>query len=133
MLFFSPCCFSVLYFINFHSHFYYFLCSTWFRHSLLFFSSALGLRLGYWFESLSVVSVYSLWISPGQNTGVGSCSFSRGSSQPRDRLPTPVFWPSEFHGLYSPWVCRELDVTEQLSLYCFVIIFSLHLKPQIFL
>ena len=21
----------------------------------------------------------------------------------RDRLSTPVFWPGEFHGLYSPW------------------------------
>ena len=20
-----------------------------------------------------------------------------------ERLPTPVFWPGEFHGLYSPW------------------------------
>ena len=23
--------------------------------------------------------------------------------------PTPVFWPTEFHGLYSPWGCKELD------------------------
>ena len=22
------------------------------------------------------------------------------------RIPTPVFWPREFHGLYSPWGCR---------------------------
>ena len=22
-------------------------------------------------------------------------------------LPTPAFWPREFHGLYSPWSCRE--------------------------
>ena len=34
----------------------------------------------------------------------------------RDRLPTPVFWPGEFHGLYSPWGRRELDTTEPLSL-----------------
>ena len=34
----------------------------------------------------------------------------------RDRLPTPVFWPGEFHGLYSPWGCKESDTTEQLSL-----------------
>ena len=33
----------------------------------------------------------------------------------RDRLPTPVFWPGEFHGLYSPWGHKESDVTEQLS------------------
>ena len=23
----------------------------------------------------------------------------------RERLPTPVFWPGEFHGLNSPWCC----------------------------
>ena len=34
----------------------------------------------------------------------------------RDRLPTPVFWPGEFHELYSPWGCKESDMTEQLSL-----------------
>ena len=33
----------------------------------------------------------------------------------RERLPTPVFWPGEFHGLYSPWGRKELDTTEQLS------------------
>ena len=34
----------------------------------------------------------------------------------RERLPIPVFWPGEFHGLYSPWCCKESDTTEQLSL-----------------
>ena len=33
----------------------------------------------------------------------------------RERLPTPVFWPGEFHELYSPWGCKESDKTEQLS------------------
>ena len=33
----------------------------------------------------------------------------------RERLPTSVFWPGEFHGLYSPWGRKELDMTEQLS------------------
>ena len=37
-------------------------------------------------------------------------------SQERERLPTPVFQPGEFPGLYSPWGRRELDTTEQLSL-----------------
>ena len=38
----------------------------------------------------------------------------------RERLPTPVFWPGEFHGLYSgsmdcgPWDHKELDTTEGL-------------------
>ena len=27
-----------------------------------------------------------------------------------------VFWPGEFHGLYSPWGRRELDTIEHLSL-----------------
>ena len=31
----------------------------------------------------------------------------------RERLPTPAFWPGEFH---SPWGCKELDTTEWLSL-----------------
>ena len=33
-----------------------------------------------------------------------------------ERLPTPVFWPGEFHELHSPWCCKESDTTEQLSL-----------------
>ena len=34
----------------------------------------------------------------------------------RERLPTPVFWPGEFHGLYSPWGRKESDTTERPSL-----------------
>ena len=34
----------------------------------------------------------------------------------RERLPILVFWPGEFHGLYSPWGHKELDMTEQISL-----------------
>ena len=34
----------------------------------------------------------------------------------RERPLTPVFWPREFHGLYSPRGHKELDTTEQLSL-----------------
>ena len=30
----------------------------------------------------------------------------------KERLLTPVFWPGEFHGLYSPCGCKELDRTE---------------------
>ena len=33
----------------------------------------------------------------------------------RERLLTPVFWPGEFHGLYSPWGRKESDTTERLS------------------
>ena len=31
------------------------------------------------------------------------------------RLPTPVFWPGEFHALYSPWGCKELDMLSDLT------------------
>ena len=34
----------------------------------------------------------------------------------RERVPTLVFRPGEFHGLYSLWGCKESDTTEQLSL-----------------
>ena len=34
----------------------------------------------------------------------------------RKQLPTPVFWPGEFHGLYSSWGHKESDTTERLSL-----------------
>ena len=30
----------------------------------------------------------------------------------RKQLPTPVFWPGEFHGLYSSWGHKESDTTE---------------------
>ena len=38
-----------------------------------------------------------------------------------ERLPIPVFLPGEFHGQrrlvgYSPWGCKESDMTERLSL-----------------
>ena len=32
----------------------------------------------------------------------------------RERLPTPVFWPGEFHGLYSPWGGKESDMTDMV-------------------
>ena len=38
--------------------------------------------------------------------------------QRKERLLTPVFWPGEFHGLYSPWGHKESDKTERLSLSC---------------
>ena len=33
----------------------------------------------------------------------------------RERLPTPVFWPGESHGLYSSWGRKESHLTEWLS------------------
>ena len=36
----------------------------------------------------------------------------------RERLPTPVFWPGEFNGLYSPWDRKESGTTERPSFSC---------------
>ena len=62
------------------------------------------------------------WDFPGRSTGVGCHWRPQFDSWVgkilwrRDRLPTPVFWPREFHGLYGPWGHKELDTTERLSL-----------------
>ena len=63
-----------------------------------------------------------------QETCVQSCGsilgFNPGVQSWRmEMLPTPVFWPGEFHGLYSPWGHRDLDTTERLS-------FTLHLPDK---
>ena len=52
-----------------------------------------------------------LGLRPGFDPWVGKIPWRR------QRLPTPVFWPGEFHGLYRPWGCKESDMTEQLSLF----------------
>ena len=57
---------------------------------------------------------WGIWLQcgrPGFNPWVGKIPWRR------ERLPTPVFWPGEFHGLYSPWDSKESDMTEWLSLY----------------
>ena len=61
--------------------------------------------------SLSFNTWYPLqcW-RPGFDPWVGKIPWRK------ERLPNPVFWPREFHGLYSPWGRKELDTTEQLSL-----------------
>ena len=40
-----------------------------------------------------------------------------GKSWRSEYLPTPVFWPGEFHGLYSSWGPKKLDTAEQLLLH----------------
>ena len=43
---------------------------------------------------------------PGFDPWVGKLPWRKES------LPTPVFWPGEFHGLYSPRGRKESDTTE---------------------
>ena len=47
---------------------------------------------------------------PRFNPGVGKIHWKR------EQLPTPVFWPGEFQGLYSTWGHKQSDTTERLSL-----------------
>ena len=35
----------------------------------------------------------------------------------REQLPTPVLWPGDFRGLYSPWIDKESNTAEWLSLH----------------
>ena len=60
-----------------------------------------------------------LGISPGGGQGI-HLQCGRPEFDPwvgkipwrRERLPTPVFWPEELHGLCSPWGCKESEMTE---------------------
>ena len=63
----------------------------------------------HWWASF-VVRIHLQTRRPGFDHWVGKIPWRR------ERLATPVFWPGEFHGLYSPWGCKELDTTERLSL-----------------
>ena len=49
-----------------------------------------------------------------QETWVWSMGW--GDPWRRESQPTPVFWPREFQGLYSPWGRKESDTNERLSL-----------------
>ena len=50
-------------------------------------------------------------VNTGSTPGLGRSSWRR------ERLLTPVFWAGEFHGLHSPWGCKESETTEQISLH----------------
>ena len=51
----------------------------------------------------------------------GDLGLVPGLGRPLEKgiLPTPVFWPGEFCGLYSLWGHKESDMTERLSLSLF--------------
>ena len=49
----------------------------------------------------------------------------------RNRLPTPVFWPGEFHGLHSPWGRKESDTIEWHSHLSFKNYFLLFLSGHL--
>ena len=52
-----------------------------------------------------VKNMPAMWRA-GYDSWVGKIPWRRG------RLPAPVLWPGEVHGLDSSWGCKELDMTE---------------------
>ena len=77
----------------------------------------------HWFRIFFLTKYYYYWASlvaqlvknpPAvRETGVQSL----GWEDPLEKGKAPVFWPGEFHGLYSPWGRKESDTTERLSLH----------------
>ena len=57
------------------------------------------------------------WGFPGGSAGkestcnVGNLGLITGLGRSPGEGKGSVFWPGELHGLYSPWGCKELDVT----------------------
>ena len=75
----------------------------------------------YHMDEMRVFPHSSVGKESAHNEGdLGSIPALGRSPQRRERLPTPVFWPGEFHGLYNSWDHKEWDMTEQLSLSLFI-------------
>ena len=119
---------------------YYFqpplFCLFFFKISQLYFELGLGLGLGDFPESSAgkehAYNAGDLCLIPGwgrsTREGIGyllqyfaaSIVVQLVKKAPwiekipwrRERLPTSVFWPGEFHGLYSPWGLKKSDTTE---------------------
>ena len=62
------------------------------------------LGLPWW---LSFLRICLQWRRPGFDPWVRKIPWRK------ERLPMPVFWPGEFHGLYSPQGRKESDTTER--------------------
>ena len=100
-------------------------------------------------ESLSVKSnslqphgLYSPWNFPGQNTGVGSCSLLRGSSQPRDQtqvlqvdsLPGEPERKPKNTGVDSLSLLQGIFLTQELNqglLHCRQILYQLRYQGSL--
>ena len=78
----------------------------WHIIKILSIGIILGICLPWW---LRWERICLQWERPGFDPWVGKIRWRR------ERLPTPVFRPGEFHGLYSPWGRKESNATERLS------------------
>ena len=71
---------------------------------------------------LILISSIHLGFSGGSAGKESACSAGDLGSIPgledaleKEQLPTPVFWPAEFHGWCSPRGLKESEATERLS------------------
>ena len=104
------------------------VCIYIYIHTLRFFSHLFHFKsrinvLLYWSISRRLAPVFEFYLSlcsifpcgsagkeSACNTGdMGSITWLGKIPWRRERLPTPEFWPGEFHGLYSPWGRKESD------------------------
>ena len=73
-------------------------------------------RIGYLLQYSSATLVAQLVKNPPECRRPGFDPWVGKIPWRRERLPTPVFWPGEFHGLCSPCGCKKSDMTKLLSL-----------------
>jgi len=61
---------------------------------------------------------YQYFGFPSRESACNAGDLGLGWEDPLEmgKATTPVFWPGEFHQLFSPWGLKELDTTKQLSL-----------------
>ena len=86
----------------------------------------IGYPLQYSWASLVAQLVKESALNAGD---LGSITRLGRSPWRRERLPTPVFQPGEFHGLYSLWGHKESDTTEQISFSLNSLNVSLSMRP----
>ena len=84
------------------------ICSPICKYLLFICCHSASAQVGFPCGSAGKESV-QFW-RPGSNPWVGKTPWRR------ERLPNPVFWPGEFHGVYSPRSHKESDTTEWFSL-----------------
>ena len=88
--------------ISFHFFFFFFAILKWSEnHSVMS-------------DSLLPHGLSSSWNSAGQNTGVGSISISRGSSQPRDQIQVSHIAGSFFTSWTNTWMI-QLEISQNSS------------------
>ena len=81
-----------------------------------------GEGIGYPLQDSSASLVAQLLKNPPAMWKTRVQSLGLEDSLLQGKTTTPLFWPGKFHGLYSPWGHKELDMTERLSLTFYPVI-----------